>query len=109
MLIRALRSCLPLREFNVMGVVLKSFGHYIPETTITNAEIAQRLGITEQYILEKTGISERKYNSDGATSDMIVKAAHNCFLNTHISPRDIDCVLVATSSPDYYCPSTASV
>src|SRR3954467_15401479 len=92
-----------------MGVILKSFGHYIPATSLTNAEISLRLGITEEYILEKTGIVERAYMVDGAVSDMIVNATLNCLAQTNISPNDIDCIIVATFTPGYFTPSTASV
>ncbi len=92
-----------------MGVVLKSFGHFIPKDSLRNAELAVRFGITEQYIVEKTGIEQRAYNTGGAASDMIVAAAKNCLKLAGISPIEIDCVLVATMTPDYYCPSTASV
>src|SRR3954470_9988064 len=92
-----------------MGVIVRGFGHFIPSTTLTNAEIAKKLSITDQYILDKTGIEERTYSLEGATSDMIVAAAHDCLQRSGVSPKEIDCVLVASSTPDYKCPSTASV
>jgi 3-oxoacyl-[acyl-carrier-protein] synthase-3 len=92
-----------------MGVHIKSFGHYVSNHSVSNAELAERLGIKESWILEKTGIHERQYFKEGATSDMIVHAANSCMLKSDISPSEIDCVIVATMTPDHYCPSTASI
>ena len=61
-----------------MGVKLKSFGHYIPQYKVTNAELAERFAISEDWILERTGIEARSYLLEGATSDMIVAAALDC-------------------------------
>ncbi|HEY5328110.1 MAG TPA: ketoacyl-ACP synthase III [Mucilaginibacter sp.] len=92
-----------------MGVILKSFGHFIPDHSVTNIELAQRYGITEEWIVDRTGIIERKYYLEGATSDMIINAALSCLSKTNIKPADIDCIIVATMTPDYYCPSTATI
>lgn len=92
-----------------MGIKLKSFGHYIPQYKVTNAELAERFDITEDWIIERTGIESRSYLLEGATSDMIVSAALACLAKTDCKPSDIDCIIVATMTPDYYCPSTASI
>jgi 3-oxoacyl-[acyl-carrier-protein] synthase-3 len=92
-----------------MGVILKSFGHFIPGHTVTNAELAERYGLTQEWIVERTGIEERKYFLDGATSDMVVMAALQCLSTTDVKPAEIDCIIIATMTPDYYCPSTAAI
>lgn len=92
-----------------MGTILKSFGHFIPEQRVTNTELAKRFDVTEEWIVERTGIEERKYFTNGATSDMIVNAALQCLGKTDIAAEDIDCIIVATMTPDYYCPSTAAI
>lgn len=92
-----------------MGTILKSFGHFIPEQRVTNTELAKRFDVTEEWIIERTGIEERKYFTGGATSDMIVNAALQCLGKTDIEAEDIDCIIVATMTPDYYCPSTAAI
>src|SRR6059036_1881116 len=93
-----------------MGVVIKGFGHFIPSQTVTNAELSKRLGITEEYILEKTGIEERTIYKEGGTSELIIKAATMCMQQTGTTAAAIDLILVTTGTPDYYCcPSTASV
>ncbi|MDZ4071403.1 MAG: beta-ketoacyl-ACP synthase 3 [Sediminibacterium sp.] len=92
-----------------MGTIIKSFGHFIPTQCLTNSELAKRFDITEEWIIERTGIEERKYFAEGATSDMILKAALQCLSKTNVEPKDIDCIIVATMTPDFYCPSTAAI
>ena len=58
-----------------MGVAIKSIGHFIPETRVTNVELGARLNMDSDVIAEKTGILERRIFNEGATSDMIVNAA----------------------------------
>lgn len=91
-----------------MGVEIIGWGHFIPQTSLTNSELAERFNVTTDWILERTGIEERKYYSDGATSDMIVNAALSCLQQSKLSPAEIDCIIVATMTPDHYCPSTAA-
>lgn len=92
-----------------MGVKIKAFGHFVGDKILGNAELAERYGITEDWIIEKTGIEERRYFTEGAVSDMIVKAALDCFSKTDIGVEEIDCIIVATMTPDYHCPSTAAL
>lgn len=91
-----------------MGVKIIGWGHFIPNIAIKNSELARRFSLSEDWIMERTGIQERRYFSEGATSDMIVYATLQCLQQTKISPSDIDCIIVATMTPDHYCPSTAT-
>lgn len=86
-----------------MGVVFKTFGHFIPDKKVTNQELAKQFDITEDWILERTGIIERRYFEGGATSDMIVLAAHNCLRQTEIKPEHIDCNTVADFRRNMKC------
>lgn len=90
-------------------MIFKSFGHYIPDRKVTNRELAERFAITEEWIEEKTGIRERRYFDNGATSDMALIATTNALTNTDSTAQDIDCIIVATMTPDHYCPSTAAI
>lgn len=91
-----------------MGAIFKAFGHFTPETSITNQALAQRFGITEEWIYQRTGITSRKYYEEGATSDMIIQAIANSNL-TQAQKNSIDCIIVATITPDHQCPSTAAI
>jgi 3-oxoacyl-[acyl-carrier-protein] synthase-3 len=92
-----------------MGTVIKAFGHFIPDKRVTNKELAQRFSITEDWIEEKTGIIERRYFDNGATSDMALIAINNALKNSRLEPGMIDCIIVATMTPDRHCPSTAAL
>lgn len=92
-----------------MGAIIKAFGHFIPDKRLNNKELSERFSINEKWIEERTGITERRYCEEGATSDMIVKAVHLCLQHTEVSNTDIDCVIVATMSPDFHTPSTAAI
>ena len=92
-----------------MGVKIKAFGHFVGDKILGNKELAERYGITEDWIIEKTGIEERRYFTEGAVSDMIVKAVFDCISKTDIEVEDIDCIILSTMTPDYHCPSTAAV
>lgn len=92
-----------------MGTVFKAFGHFIPDRQVTNKELAERFSITEEWIEERTGILERRYYDNGATSDMVVDAVTNYLSNNFFDKQQIDCIIVATMTPDYHCPSTAAI
>ena len=91
-----------------MGVKITSWGHFIPKTRVTNSELSKRFDVTTDWIIQRTGVEERKYYSEGATSDMIIEAFSSCIKQVDISPTEIDCIIVATMTPDQNCPSTAT-
>ena len=82
--------------------------HY-PERVLTNAELGERLGKSERWILERSGIVGRRVAADESTSDLIVPAARACLKSAGRDPRDVDAILVATVTPDYPFPSTAAL
>jgi 3-oxoacyl-[acyl-carrier-protein] synthase-3 len=92
-----------------MSPVIAAVAHYVPPTVVRNAELATRLGVSEDWIVERTGIRERRILEHGATSDLIVPAAEECLRRAGLSAADIDCVLVATITPDYPTPATAAM
>ncbi len=91
-----------------MSTRFYKFGHFIPDQRITNQLLAERFGITEAWIEERTGIIERRYYTEGATSDMIVAAVNNSGL-TQADLEELDCIIIATMTPDHNCPSTAAL
>ncbi|MEL7122239.1 MAG: hypothetical protein AAFO07_22510 [Bacteroidota bacterium] len=92
-----------------MGARISAFGHYIPSKKITNLELAKRFSIEAQKIENKTGIIERRYCDVEATSDMAYYAIQDAILNSNLDVSVIDCLIVATITPDYRCPSTAAI
>ncbi len=91
-----------------MGVYISGIGAYVPEQTVTNHELSQRVETTHQWISEKTGILERRIcTEDIATSDLALEAARRCLDNAGRQADDIDMIIVATSSPDQIQPAVA--
>ena len=81
-------------------------GSYLPERIVTNHELTQVMDTTDEWIQERTGIQERRYGVKHAetTSSMGAKAALVACERAGISPEDIDFIIFATLSPDYYFP-----
>jgi 3-oxoacyl-[acyl-carrier-protein] synthase-3 len=92
-----------------MYASFKSIGAYIPEQIRTNQWFVDRMDTSNEWITKRTGISERRIASDEEnTSDLGVNAAKIAIERSDILVEDIDLVICATISPDYYCmPSTA--
>ena len=92
-----------------MGTIFKAFGHFIPQKLIGNSELSKRFAVSEEWIEERTGILQRCYYEHGATSDMIVEAVKRSLIERKFDLNEIDCLIVATMTPDFRCPSTAAI
>ncbi len=92
-----------------MSATITSIAHYLPPDIYNNDYFATYLETTNDWIMERTGISERRFAKEGANSDLIVPAAKECIEKRGITPNDIDCIIVATVTPDHMFPSTACV
>ena len=90
---------------------LNSIGAYIPRKVITNDDLAKIVDTSDEWITKRTGIKERRFAADNeATSDLATNAAKIAIKRAGLSADDIDAVIVATISPDFFCmPSTACV
>ncbi len=98
------------RKGFLLKVRIAGNGSYVPETVLTNRELEKRIETSDQWIVERTGIRERRIvSSDEATSDLAVKAAFEALKRAAISPEDVDLIIVATSMPDMFFPSTACI
>jgi 3-oxoacyl-[acyl-carrier-protein] synthase-3 len=87
------------------------FGGYLPERLVTNEElVAEFPEITAEYIYQVTGIRQRRWAAaDEKPSDMAYKAALEAIRASGVSAKDIDAVIVATTTPDVAMPSTAAI
>lgn len=91
-----------------MGIIISGVGAYVPETRVTNHQLEQTVDTTHQWICEKTGILERRIcASETATSDLACEAARRCLENAGKDKREVDLIVVATSSPDQIQPAVA--
>ena len=83
-------------------------GSYVPERVLTNADLEKLVDTTDEWIMSRTGIKERRIAApDEATSHMASKAALRAMEAAGITAADIDLIIVATISPDTFFPSTA--
>lgn len=83
-------------------------GHYLPETVRTNADLEKMVETSDAWIVERTGIRERRIAAPGeVTSDMATEAARRALAMAELSAADLDMILVATVTPDCPMPATA--
>lgn len=86
---------------------ISGMGSYVPENVVTNDDLSKMMDTTDEWIQERTGIKERRWVKPGSgetTSSMGVKAAKIAIERAGISKDDIDFIIFATLSPDYYFP-----
>ncbi len=89
---------------------ITALGMYVPEKRVTNDDLALLVDTTDEWIRERSGISERRIVSDGqANSDLSVKAVENAFQGVDFRPEELDLIIVATVTPDMMFPSTACI
>ncbi len=90
--------------------VIRGVGHYLPERVVENSEFEKTLDTTDEWIRTRTGISRRHFAADDqATSDLAIQAAKAALSDAKLLPDDIDALILATSTPDYTFPSTATM
>lgn len=88
--------------------ILAGLGSVVPERILTNQDLEAMVDTSDAWIVERTGIRERRLVAPGeATSDLAVEAARRALADARLTPDDIDLVMVATATPDTLFPSTA--
>jgi 3-oxoacyl-[acyl-carrier-protein] synthase III len=94
-----------------MSILVRSIGVSIPERRMPNEELAARVDTTDEWIRSHTGIGARHIAADGQrTSDLAAEAARSALEKAKVGPREIDLIVVATATPDYFgFPSTACI
>ncbi|MBI5639637.1 MAG: beta-ketoacyl-ACP synthase 3, partial [Nitrospirae bacterium] len=87
-----------------------STGSYLPEGVITNHDLEKIVDTSDDWILERTGIRERRIAAGNqAASDLAFEAAVTALKRAHLKPKDIDLIIVATITGDMPSPSTACI
>ena len=90
--------------------IISALGCYVPPRVLTNQDLAEIVDTNDQWIVERTGIRERRIASpDMATSDMAIRAAGEVLAARGIPATDLDAILVCTVTPDMLFPSTACI
>ena len=94
-----------------INAVITGVGGYVPEYVLTNEELSRMVDTNDEWIMTRIGVKERRIlNEEGlGASYMARKAAKQLMQRTGANPDEIDLVVVATTTPDYHFPSTASI
>lgn len=83
-------------------------GSYLPEKILTNDELSKTVDTSDEWITTRTGIKQRHIAAENEnTSDLAVKASLKAIEASNLEPSDLDCIIVATTTPDDTFPSTA--
>jgi 3-oxoacyl-[acyl-carrier-protein] synthase-3 len=90
-----------------MTIEILGTGSDIPENRVTNEDLTKWMDTSDEWIVSRTGISERRISSDKMTTAMACAAAKRALENAKKRPEEIDLILVATVSGDYATPNTA--
>lgn len=89
--------------------IIKGIGHYVPENVVTNDDLSKLMTTNDEWITERTGIKERRHrknrnDSEETTAYLGYKAAEKALEMANLTAKDIDYIVFATLSPDYYFP-----
>ena len=90
---------------------IKNISFYVPENIITNDDLSKLMDTSDEWISTRTGIKERHSvgNSGEGPADLAVKATNKLLKKINLNKNDIDFVVFATSTPDYFIPGSGSV
>lgn len=91
------------------NAVITALGMYVPEKVLDNKYFESILDTSDEWIMARTGIKERRILESGGTSVLATNAALDLIQKHNIDPLSIDVVIVATISPDYFFPSTSCI
>ncbi len=86
---------------------ITGLGHYVPDNIVTNTELSKMMDTNDEWIIERTGIQERRWVKEGSedtTAVMGAKAARIAIKRAGLTKDDIDFIVFATLSPDYFFP-----
>ena len=88
------------------SAIIKGMGYYVPSNVVTNDDLASIMDTNNEWIVERTGINERRWIKDNSesTSSMALEASKNAIADAEIDKTEIDFIIFATLSPDYYFP-----
>ncbi|WP_305764606.1 beta-ketoacyl-ACP synthase III [Beijerinckia sp. L45] len=89
--------------------VVVGTGSYLPENVVTNRDLEERLATSDEWIVQRTGITRRHIAAPGETTSTLgLRAAQAALADAGLTAADLDLVIVATSTPDFTFPSVAT-
>ena len=88
---------------------LRAFGHYLPERIVPNGELAQVCDVDPAWIVDVSGIEQRRYAApDETVASLATEAAKHCLANASLSAGDLGMLIVSSGSADRFCPGPAA-
>jgi 3-oxoacyl-[acyl-carrier-protein] synthase-3 len=91
------------------NAIITALGMYFPEKVLDNKYFESIVDTSDEWIVSRTGIKERRILENGATSDLATGAAKDLMAKHNIKAEEIDCIIVATVTPDMFFPATACI
>lgn len=92
---------------NTIKAAITGLGFYVPDKVLDNKYFESIVDTSDEWIVTRTGIKERRILENGAASDLGAKAALDLFNKHNVSPEDIQAIICTTVTPDMFFPSTA--
>jgi 3-oxoacyl-[acyl-carrier-protein] synthase III (EC 2.3.1.41) len=80
-----------------MGITLRGLGYYVPEDVLTNFDLERIVDTSDEWIVTRTGIKERRIAKKESLLDMAEKASRMALDMAKVSPQDIDAIIIATT------------
>jgi 3-oxoacyl-[acyl-carrier-protein] synthase-3 len=97
-------------DVRLLAAGITGLGYYLPEKVLTNFDLEKMVDTSDEWIRSRTGIRERRLAADDqSTADLAEEAARRALRDAGIGPEDVQLIIVATCTPDYQFPSTASL
>jgi 3-oxoacyl-[acyl-carrier-protein] synthase-3 len=90
-----------------MGITLQGLGYYVPEDVLTNFDLERMVDTSDEWIVTRTGIKERRVAKKESLLDMAEKASRMALDMAKVSPQDIDAIILATLTPELGFPASA--
>lgn len=91
-----------------LGAIITGTGSYLPERRLTNDDLAKLVDTSDEWIIQRTGIKERRIaGKDESTASMATAAARRALEAAGITPKDLDLIICASITPEMQFPSTA--
>ena len=91
-----------------MSIQILGTGAYVPAHTVTNDDLSKMVETSDEWIMQRVGVSERRVSVDESAADMAAKAAARALESGGVKAEELDLIVAATVSADYICPSLAA-
>ena len=92
-----------------MSAYITTTAHYVPEKILTNKDIESMVDTSDEWIIARTGIKERRIVTDQNTCDLALEASIKALSMAELKPEDIDLIILSTTTPDKIFPATATI